>query len=344
MQVALWAPRQLDMLWLRTLTDGTLACDRLLGGTLALGVAVAASAVARLALRAPAPEAARRTATLSTAAVLVCAGMLLARSARDSNDFAGLSRSEAAGLAAAVSAPAGQEHRLVYVSNDLFTYPWLGMIKGRVIIAWNSPHDEAALASVARQVATCGAERIWLVLDRVHAQADVNLDAARYALAREAYETDGRWIGGYEALSYLPQQPMEPAEGAARWANGLALRQVALSKQRVQAGSALLVDLGFEAENPLAEDLTLYVHLVPPAGPVLAGRDGPPAYGGAPTTGWETGEMHLERRAVPIPVDAAPGSYTLIVGWLTPEGTPVPLEGLEESEAALVTIEIVPGP
>jgi len=32
------------------------------------------------------------------------------------------------------------------------------------------------------------------------------------------------------------------------------------------------------------------------------------------------------------------------VGWLTPEGTPVPLEGLAESEAALVTIEIVPGP
>ncbi|MGI6366763.1 MAG: glycosyltransferase family 39 protein [Anaerolineae bacterium] len=369
-QVTGWAPRQLDMLWLRTLVDGRLACDRALGALLALNGLLATAALV-LALRTE-RRTERRTAALRTAAhgaaprerrrerrggrmphveralpllalamALVASGALLMRSIRDSNDYAGLSREEAAALAQTVSAPAGVEHRLVYVSNDLFTYPWLGMLKGRVPVAWQSPHDVAALVATARQVATSDAERIWLVVDRVHAQADVDPAAGRFALAAEAYELESRWVGGYEAIAYAPQRGMQPLEGRARWDNGLQLEALAVSEGSPAPGDTLLVDLTLSTDRPLAAGLSLYLHLVPAEGAVLPGRDGPPRYGGAPSEGWAPGEGHLERRAIPLPAEAAPGEYRLVAGWLDAEGQPLPLEGGALEPATLATLQVV---
>lgn len=194
-QVAGWAPQQFDMLWLRTLADGSLAVDRPLGAALLLSALV--SAVALLLRPQGTLRRRLRKSTLvgSMALVTLTLVMLLARSGGDTNDFDGLSRAEAAELARVVSAPAGSEYRVLYVSNDFFTYPWLGLIKGRVLIAWNSPHYEDALRDAAHSAATSGADRLWLVIDRVHAQADIDPEAPRHAMAREAHELEGRWVG-----------------------------------------------------------------------------------------------------------------------------------------------------
>jgi len=345
-QLTGWAPRQLDMLWLRTLADGSLAMDRPLGALLL--VSALASALA-LALRLQGNSGRRlRKAALAGSAVLVtlALAMLLVRSGRDTNDFYGLSRAEAAELARVVSAPAGNEHRLLYVSNDFFTYPWLGLIKGRVLIAWNSPHYEDALRDAARSAATSGADRLWLVIDRVHAQADIDPAAPRQAMAREAYEVDGLWVGGYELLAYAPQAPMHQVTGNAVWENGLRLSALAVSTTVPVSGDTLLLDLTLSTERALPDDLTLFTHLVPAEGPVLAGRDGPPGYGGTPTSAWAPGVIVTERRAIPIPGDVAPGAYVLTVGWLDAQGRPVPVpdEGGACTEAALATIEIVSAP
>lgn len=348
-QVAGWAPQQFDMLWLRTLADGSLAVDRPLGAALLLSALV--SAVALLLRPQGTLRRRLRKSTLvgSMALVTLTLVMLLARSGGDTNDFDGLSRAEAAELARVVSAPAGSEYRVLYVSNDFFTYPWLGLIKGRVLIAWNSPHYEDALRDAAHSAATSGADRLWLVIDRVHAQADIDPEAPRHAMAREAHELEGRWVGGYEVLAYAPQQPMQHLEASVVWRGGLTLAGVELSSTQVVAGEPLLVDLWLSIDQAIPDDLTLCVHLVPEAGPVLAARDGAPGYGGAPTSGWIPGDALQERRAVPIPVDAAPGTYTLTAAWLDAEGRRVPVENgaaeaQAESEAALAIIEVVAAP
>jgi len=43
-----------------------------------------------------------------------------------------------------------------------------------VLVAWNSPHYEDALREAARSAVTSGADRLWLVIDRVHAQTDID--------------------------------------------------------------------------------------------------------------------------------------------------------------------------
>jgi len=337
-QLQNWAPRQLDILWLRTLSDGTLARDALLGGALIVAAAVAGGALGVLLFRPPRRAGIRQALTAcALIAALAGGGLILARSGRNCGEYAGLGRAEAAALAAAVSAPAGAEHALLYVGNDFFTYHWLGLVKGRVLVHWQSPHDEAAIAATARAAAESGADRIWLVVDRVHAQSDVDPNAARHALAAEAYELEGRWIGGFEVLAYAPQADMAPLETAASWENGLRLLGAATG-QDARPGEALRVDLQFVTDRPL-EDLSLYVHLVPEQGAVLAARDGAPHYGGALTPSWAPGEEVLERRAVVIPAGAPAGAYALRIGWLNAAGQRVRTsDGQEEADLGTVLL------
>ncbi len=341
-QVAGWAPRQFDMVWIRTLADGALAIDLPLGAVLIVSALVSAVALAAR-LRGNAGCRLRKTALPGSLALVTLAlAMLLARSGPNTNDYYGLSRSEAAELARVVSAPAGGEHRLLYVSNDFFTYPWLGLIKGRVLIAWNSPHDADALRAAAQSAATSGTDRVWLVIDRVHAQADIDPGAPRRTMAREAYEVDGLWVGGYELLAYAPQAPMQQVPGEATWDNGLRLSAFTVSSTDPACGDTLLLDFTLSTGRSVPDDLTMFTHLVPAEGPVLAGRDGQPGYGGAPTSTWAPGVIVIERRAISIPSDAAPGAYALTVGWLDAAGRPVPGAGENgaRTEATLATIEI----
>jgi hypothetical protein len=338
------------MLWLRALSNGTLAFDRILGLVLGLVATLAASNLALL-LRRPLERRLVRRALVagSLIAVLLGAGVLLSRSGRDVNDYPGLSRAEAHQLASTVSASRDSANALLYVSNDFFTYQWLGLIRGRVLPAWNSPHDADSVAEAAITAATSDADRVWLVIDRVHAQADVDPEAARHAMARAAYELEGQWVGGYEVLGYAPQQAMQPVQARAAWRGGLTLEGLALSSTRVVAGTLLLVDLWLTTDQPLEGDLTLCVHLVPESGPVLASRDGAPGYGGRPTSRWTPGDVLHERRAVPIPADAAPGAYTLTAVWLDADGIRVPVTSVPaarqtENEAALAAVEVVAAP
>lgn len=142
---------------------------------------------------------------------------------------------------------------------------------------------------------------------------------------------------------------MQQVEASAFGRGGLTLEGLKLSSTRIMAGEPLLVDLWLTVDQPVRDDLTLCVHLMPETGPVLASRDGTPGYGGAPTAAWVPGEVLHEQRAVPIPAGALPGTYTLTAVWLDAEGRRVPLAdgsgGVPTGdEAALATVEVVAAP
>jgi hypothetical protein len=81
-----------------------------------------------------------------------------------------------------------------------------------------------------------------------------------------------------------------------------------------QPGRALQVDLLWQAEAPLADDLTVFVHLLDTRGERRAQDDARPAKGSYPTTTWAPGEIVRDRHTVAIPADAPPGQYRIVAG------------------------------
>ncbi|MHB0856967.1 MAG: hypothetical protein ACYC5M_05285 [Anaerolineae bacterium] len=344
-QLAHWDPSRFDIIWLRRLTDGTLAYDMALALWL-VGLTGLALTILVLILAKPRLAHGRQPLIVTGCLVLVLAGGsgLLWRSGRDSNDHYGMSRADARELATVVSSPDAGPYAVVMVSNDFFVNFWLGLLKGQFVTQWYSPYDVDGFAQSIS--AAPEADSLWLVLDRVHMPTDVEPYLARHALARQAYEVSGRWISGYELFEYVAPRPMVRQALRRSWENGISVEAVATDTQRIRPGEALRVDIEFSTAMPLPQDYALFVHLVPVDGPVIAGRDGEPQYGGAPTRRWELGQVILDRRGIRVPEDARPGVYQLACGWVNTDGVMLePTEGegpLIDGKVVLGTIEVLP--
>ena len=89
-------------------------------------------------------------------------------------------------------------------------------------------------------------------------------------------------------------------------------------------------------ERPLP-GAALFAHLDGPAGP-LAQADSL----GAPGESWLAGDTLLQLHVIPLPGDAAPGTYPLTVGVYTrPDGARLPLAGGGD-QLTLTTLTVLP--
>ncbi|MCS6845933.1 MAG: DUF2723 domain-containing protein [Caldilineales bacterium] len=79
-------------------------------------------------------------------------------------------------------------------------------------------------------------------------------------------------------------------------------------------GSTLQVDLYWEPLQPLAVDLTSFVHLLLPDGTPIAQSDHRPGGVYYPTSLWRPGEVLRDRHWLSIPAEAEPGPYRLVAG------------------------------
>ncbi|MBK8987636.1 MAG: phospholipid carrier-dependent glycosyltransferase [Chloroflexi bacterium] len=99
--------------------------------------------------------------------------------------------------------------------------------------------------------------------------------------------------------------------------------------QAAPADEALNVTLVWQAQAPIGQNYTAFVHLVNEAGELVAQLDRPPA--GYPTADWRVGEMVLDTYRLPLPLDLPPGQYTIQTGFYSwPE-----LVGLGETAVVL---------
>ncbi len=324
-QLTGWGPHQLDLAWLRTLSDGTLASDLALGlGLLAL-TALAGGGLYCLMVGLPRVAGRQRLVALVCAlAVLAGSGGLLARSAQNTNDHIGLSRAEAREMAAVISQGQEAPYTVALISNDFFTNYFTGLLKGRFLLQWYSPYEALGMGDLMARAYR--AERVWLVLDRVHLPADAEPYLVRDALVQEGYLLATRWVGGYELFQFLPPAPLAPRAASHRWVNGLAIQAYATDADELHPGEALRVELQLTTQRPLEEDAVLFVQLLPADGPALAAPDGPPQYGLVPTSSWQVGQTVVDRRAIAVPLTAVPGVYALGCGWLDAQGQRILLE------------------
>jgi hypothetical protein len=85
----------------------------------------------------------------------------------------------------------------------------------------------------------------------------------------------------------------------------------------------LAVRLVWQAPGPLAEPLTVFLHLVGPDGQLVSQHDGPPNGGLEPTTDWSPGLVADPRQLV-VPAAAPAGEYRVLVGLYRRDGSRLP--------------------
>jgi hypothetical protein len=88
-----------------------------------------------------------------------------------------------------------------------------------------------------------------------------------------------------------------------------------LSTDVVQTGGVLDVTLTWQALAPIAQDYTLFLHVLDAADWIVGQVDAWPVQGTFPTSQWLAGVPITDRYHIPIAPDAVPGAYRLEIGW-----------------------------
>jgi len=96
-------------------------------------------------------------------------------------------------------------------------------------------------------------------------------------------------------------------------------RQVSLTgykidKTEVKAGETIEVALYWQAQKKMAEDYTVFVHLVDAEGTIWGQHDSQPVNGYYPTSFWDQDEVVKDKHALVVREDAPPGEYRIEVG------------------------------
>ncbi len=84
--------------------------------------------------------------------------------------------------------------------------------------------------------------------------------------------------------------------------------------ERVHPGDPIQVKLTLQASEEVLVNYTVFVHLVDPAGRIVAQVDGWPQNGGWPTANWVRGQVVEESYTLTPPPEAIPGNYRIVAG------------------------------
>lgn len=156
---------------------------------------------------------------------------------------------------------------------------------------------------------------------------DAESDPERFIerwLEENTYKAGEAWYGDVRLATYavpveVPDTPSvildarfslgDGDSGPAILLDGYTLADLALSP-----GDILQLTLFWRTEDAIADRYKVFVHLYDQAGELRAQTDSEPGATLRPTNTWSPGEWIADHYGVLIPVDAAAGSYTLVVG------------------------------
>jgi hypothetical protein len=172
----------------------------------------------------------------------------------------------------------------------------------------------AAAANRDLPALVAGHPRAWLVLFGAPAVYDPDHQAEAW-LAQHGYKAYYEPYPGSNVTLYILGSASPPLQAAdEQFSNGPRLTGYSFSPAVARPGDTLLVTLQWQATSAMPIDYTVYTQLRDASGQVAAQLDSQPASGTRPTSGWQPGETVVDRKAVLLPADLPPGSYTLQVG------------------------------
>jgi len=116
-------------------------------------------------------------------------------------------------------------------------------------------------------------------------------------------------IRAYRLFTRAPSQPPK-----ARLGQEIHLIGYHVSSEVASPGDTITATLLWQATAHINTDYHVFVHLMDANHALKAQHDGPPILGTLPTTSWPPGPVVPDPHLLHIPVDAAPGTYTIGVG------------------------------
>ena len=141
-------------------------------------------------------------------------------------------------------------------------------------------------------------------------------------------------------LKTPPRETAVPAEAipiGTQFGEGIVLSH-AMVPEVVSLDDPLAFTLFWRSETAVAEDYTVFAHLLTPEGDFVWGQDGQPVAGLYPTSFWETGEVVVDGRS--WFADVPPGEYQLQVGlYLLATGERLPVFGANSQLGDRVVVQ-----
>jgi hypothetical protein len=125
------------------------------------------------------------------------------------------------------------------------------------------------------------------------------------------------WLYAKLPADALPEHVLEVRLGDRRRFLGYDLRST-----EVSPGDRVPIVLYWQTEEPVADDLSVSLHLLDPAGELIWQEDGAAARGTRPTWSWEAGEVVVDPHTLVLSQDLPEGKYHLVASlydWQTGE-------------------------
>lgn len=113
------------------------------------------------------------------------------------------------------------------------------------------------------------------------------------------------------AGAVVDEEKRAPSVSQATFGDSLRLDQ----SQIQQKGSKLRVDLWWQSQHAVQEDVTLFLHVVDATGQIIGQGDGYPLLGLFPPLYWEAGERVHDVRYVRLTPDQVDESFSIVAGW-----------------------------
>ncbi|MCJ7550923.1 MAG: glycosyltransferase family 39 protein, partial [Anaerolineae bacterium] len=136
------------------------------------------------------------------------------------------------------------------------------------------------------------------------------------ALSTQAYKAGETWITTVRLASYgtgpAAPEPERPLD--AHFGEEIRLVGSNLPDTEWTPGDIVPLALFWETDATPKERLKVFVHLIDGAGTLVAQADAEPGSGFAPTVVWQPGDIIEDRYGVQLPMELAPGRYTLLTG------------------------------
>lgn len=192
-----------------------------------------------------------------------------------------------------------------------------------------------------------GYNRAWLVLDRV-AEGDLNSIIEQW-LNQVGYLERCDWTGPQVRLcrySLAAGDILKAAPVQAAFSDSIQLDRAEVrlagqqpGQQTAMPGDTVQVTLEWQALAAPTGNFVVSLQLLEPDGTLVASADRTPGNGFQPTGAWLAGEQVIDRFALSLPANAAPGAYHLMVVLYDPatgQRLPVQNDGAEVSDHLLL--------
>jgi hypothetical protein len=128
------------------------------------------------------------------------------------------------------------------------------------------------------------------------------------------------WLYSELSPGASPEHALEVRLGDQRRFLGYDLRSV-----EAAPGDRVPVILYWQSTEPVADDLSVFLHLLNGSGELVWQDDGAAAHGARPTWSWEAGEVIVDPHTLVLPQDLPEGDYQLVTGlygWQNGERLP----------------------